>query len=100
MSIGTLVASREALCRTMPERAEIEVLKKRMEIALTSGVVEMTAIVNEDPLPDNKIKAFNALINLGKYIEKRRENDYNLKDDEEIEDDLNFTIGDAKNEKE
>lgn len=53
----------------LPEKADLEVLGRWIDIALTCGVQEVLGILRsqEEP-PETKIRAMNATINAGKYV--------------------------------
>jgi hypothetical protein len=89
---------RNMLASTLPEKAEIPVLQHRVEIVLTRGVKMMEEILETDPCNETKIRAFNSLVGLGRYIEVRKENEYRRKEDDYLEDDLGYGIGEVDEE--
>lgn len=89
-SITKIINEMEELEARLPEAASLEVLEKYNDIVLLRGMKEMRRIIDtpmerkkktEDGVevnildPSNKIKAFSALISLGKYIETRKQNE-------------------------
>ena len=80
----------EALERNLPEKADIEVLRSYSDVILLRGLVEMGKIITSPESerteekdgnvikvmdPSNKIKAFNAVVGLGRYIEERNQHE-------------------------
>lgn len=58
----------------LPEIATIEVLEHRADTIFTKGLKAMETILDGSLEEQNRIKAFNSVINFGRYLETRRMN--------------------------
>lgn len=74
----------QALAEKLPEKATIDLLEHKTDMVMYIGLMKMQEIITNDDYetasgkkvdigPDDKIKAFNATIHLGKLVDKRME---------------------------
>ncbi len=63
---------------SLPEKPTLEGLQEVNDIIIFKGLKELDKILEKaSTTNDAKTKIFNALIGLGRYIEVRKENEYN-----------------------
>lgn len=74
----TIYEEHKALQQTreeLDEVADIGVLQHQIDNILTEGLHEMRKIVKTSEEDGNRIKAFNAVTNAGRYLEQRKINE-------------------------
>ena len=98
--IKTINRQKQDLSQLIPEKADLQVLEHYADIAMLRGMKKMTDIIDTDEYetdqgnkitiyPADKIKAFNAILSLGKLVDSRKDRAESLKDNSmQIPDDL------------
>lgn len=81
--IQSVNKERQAIELTMPSKVSIPHLEHIADTILYKGLAKMEDILDSSPDVDSCVKAFNAVINLGRYNEARKAN--MRKNDSEIE---------------
>lgn len=91
-AVNSAISQIKELKESLPEKADIDVLRHYGDIILLKGLMEMGEIIvspAEEKVeleensgvaikimdPSNKIKAFNAVVGLGRYVEQRAANE-------------------------
>jgi len=98
--IKSINNQRQQLAELIPEKADLAVLEHHADIAILRGMKKMTNIMDTDEYetesgvkitiyPSDKIKAFNAILSLGKLVDVRKERERSKEDNSmQIPDDL------------
>lgn len=76
----------------LPEKFSIDIMQDYLDCSLTKGIMELTkGLEDDDAKLSSKIEVVKALVQVGRYVEQRKQNQLDReKDLDDLEDDVDF----------